>query len=241
MTIEQFKSACSLVSLTEVDKACYLAFFHMKANGIEEFTAADAARWLVACGSARPNQSRLDERLRVSRNTVRGQRGFRLSLKFSEDLQTRFPALGEKSQDIVDAGTILPEPDYRGTRGYIESLAKQINAAYEHNIFDGCAILMRRLVEILLILSYRKLHIQAEIQDSAGNFEMLDGIIKNAKNNITLALSRNSKSSLDIFRELGNFSAHKIEYTCHREYIQPHILAYRALITELLYKSGIRI
>ena len=68
---------------------------------------------------------------------------------------------------------------------------------------------------------------------------MLDGIIKNAKNNTTLALSRNSKGCLDIFRELGNFSAHKIEYTCRREYISPHVQNYRALIGELLYKSGI--
>ena len=240
MTIEQFTSACGITSLTEVEKACYLAFFHIKTNGIEEFTTADAARWLVASGSARLNQSRLDERLRASRNTVRGQRGFRLSLKFSEDLQTRFPAVGEKSQDVVDDGTILPEPDYKDTRGYIESLAKQMNAAYERNIFDGCAVLMRRLVEILLILSYRNLHIEAAIQDKMGNFEMLDGIIKDAKNNTTLGLSRNSKGCLDIFRQLGNFSAHKIEYTCRREYIQPHILDYRALIGEMLYKSGIR-
>ena len=190
-------------------------------------------------GSARPNQSRLDDKLRASRNTVRGQRGFRLSLKFSEDLQTRFPSLCEKSQDVVDDGSILPEPDYKSTRGYIESLAKQMNASYEHNLFDGCAVLMRRLVEILLVLSCRNLHIEAEIQDSTGNFEMLDGIIKNAKNNTTLALSRNSKGCLDIFRELGNFSAHKIEYTCRREYIHPHVQNYRALIGELLYKSGI--
>jgi len=55
----------------------------------------------------------------------------------------------------------------------------------------------------------------------------------------TLGLSRNTKSSLDIFRELGNFSAHKIEYICRREYIQP-IFKHTEPLTELLHKSGIR-
>jgi len=130
--------------------------------------------------------------------------------------------------------------DYQNTRGYVESLAKQINASYEHNLFDGCAVLMRRLVEVMLILSYRHLKIESAIQDTAGNYQMLEGIIGDAKTNSTLALSRNSKNSLDTFRQLGNFSAHKIEYTCRREYISPHIQEYRALVVELLHKAAIR-
>lgn len=70
---------------------------------------------------------------------------------------------------------------------------------------------------------------------------MLEAIIANAKNNADLKLSRTSKNDLDLFRELGNFSAHRIEYTCRREYIAPHIQKYRALIVELLHKAGIRI
>lgn len=115
-----------------------------------------------------------------------------------------------------------------------------MNAAYEQNIFDGCAVLMRRLVEVLLILAYRHLGIENEIQDANGNYSMLDGILNNAKQNQKLALSRNSKQHIDTYRQLGNFSAHRIEYVCRREYIQPHIQDYRALIVELLHKAGIR-
>lgn len=70
---------------------------------------------------------------------------------------------------------------------------------------------------------------------------MLESIINDAKTNPSLGLSRNAKGSIDIFRQLGNFSAHKIEYTCRREYIAPHIHEYRALFVELLYKAAIRI
>jgi hypothetical protein len=89
-------------------------------------------------------------------------------------------------------------------------------------------------------LAYKKLGSEAAIQDVDGNFKMLEGIINDAKTNSTLGLSRNSKELLEVFRKLGNFSAHKIEYTCHRQYIQPHIMDYRGIITELLYKAGLK-
>lgn len=155
MNLDQFAHACDLASLEEVDRACYLAFFNLKSKGIEEFTAADAARELVAFGFSTPNQTRLNGRLRASRNTILGRRGFKLRLQFVKELEAQFPSMSQKSQDIVDEGTIIPEIDYAETRGYIISLAKQINVSYEQNAFDGCAVLMRRLVEVLLILSYR--------------------------------------------------------------------------------------
>ena len=241
MTIEQFAEACDLTSLQEVEKVCYLGFFYLKTKKMRDFSIYDASAWLTAYGFAQPNKTRLDGKLRDSRDTVLGQHGFRLHVDFVKKLEIRFPELNEKSQEVIEHGTILPEPDYKDTRGYIESLARQINASYEHNVFDGCAVLMRRLVEVLLILSYRHLQIEAEIKDANGNYVMLEAIVSNAKNNTKLSLSRNSKTNLDVFRELGNFSAHKIEYTCKREYIKQEIQQFRALIGELLHKAGIRI
>jgi hypothetical protein len=240
VTLAQFANACGLDSLLEVDKACYLAFFYLKTKGVQEFSVAEAAQWIKDYGLPDPNRSRLERRLKDSSNTQRASRGFKLKLDFIRQLGENYPQLGEKSQEVIEHGTILPEIDYEKTRGYIESLAKQINASFEHNTFDGCAVLMRRLVEVLLILSYRNLKIESAIQDPNGNYKMLEGIINDAKTNSNLALSRNGKNHLDTFRELGNFSAHKIEYTCRREYITPHIQEYRALISELLHKAGIR-
>jgi len=38
----------------------------------------------------------------------------------------------------------------------------------------------------------------------------------------------------------SHYSAHKITYTCKREYIKEKIDEYRALIDELLHKAGLR-
>ena len=242
MTLEQFAQKSGLRDLTEVDRVCHVAFFFLKNEKREEFSVVEAAAWLTGYGFASPNRSRLTDRLQASRNTVRGQRGgFKLHLDYVKEMERKYPELNEKSQEVTEHGTILPEIEYQKTRGYIEALAKQMHAAYEQNIFDACAVLMRRLTEVLLILSYRHLGIENDIQDANGNYMMLDGIINNAKHNQKLVLSRNSKQHIDTYRQLGNFSAHRIEYICRREYIQPHIQDYRALVVELLHKAGIRI
>jgi hypothetical protein len=234
MNLKQFAEACALDKQAEVERACLLAFFYFRTTKIEEF-------WLTEYGFSAPNRTRLESNLRSSANTIRSPRGFKLSLGYLKSLDAAYPQLQEKSEEVIDCGTILVEVEYKGTRGYIEALAKQINGSYEENIFDGCAVLMRRLLEIMLILSYQKLGIDAAIKGSDGSYKMLEGIINDAKTNGTLSLSRNSKELLDEFRTLGNFSAHKIEYICRRGYIQPHIMSYRGIITELLHKSGIKI
>lgn len=242
MTFDQFANKSGLRDLTEVERVYHFAYFYLKIEDKQEFSIPEAVGWLTGYGSASPNQTRLRDRLQSSRNTIRGLRGgFKLHLDYVKQMEGKYPELNEKSQEVIELGTILPEIDYQKTRGYIEAIAKQMNAAYEQNIFDGCAVLMRRLVEVLLILSFRHLGIENEIQDVNGNYMMLDGIINNAKQNQKLALSRNSKQHIDTYRQLGNFSAHRIEYICRREYIQPHIQDYRALTVELLHKAGIRV
>lgn len=239
-----FSKQSNLAGMAELDRATFLAFFYLKTAAVEEFTAHDVAGWFAPLGFAAPNKTRLTGRLRASSDTVKGRAegSFRLHRSFVERLETKFPQLGERSQDVVDQGTVLPAVLYKNTRGYIEKLAAQINVTYEVNAFDGCAVLMRRLTEVLLILAYEYLGIDAEIKDATtGNFMLLEGIVTNAKANTKLALSRNSKAAIETFRQLGNFSAHRITYTCKREYIQQELLTFRALVDELLHKAGILI
>lgn len=240
MNLEQFARKCELDKRTEVERACLIAFFYVRTEDIEEFTASDILRWFSEYGFAEPNRTRLEKNLRSSPHTIRGKRGFKLNHPYLTELDAKYPQLQGKSQEVTDEGTILPEIEYTHTRGYVEALAKQINRAYEDNIFDGCAVLMRRLIEVLLILSYHKLSIESAIRGADGNYKMLEAVIKDAKANSTLSLSRNGKGSLDLFREIGNFSAHKIEWVCRREYIEPHIMKFRALFIELREKSGIK-
>lgn len=146
------------------------------------------------------------------------------------------------AEDIVTVeqlGTVLPDALFKSLPVNVQSLCKQINASYENNLFDCTAVIMRRLLESLLVLSYQKAGIEAEIMN--GNYHVtLDKIIKNAEQNKTLALSSNTKKDMALFKDLGNYSAHKIWYNCTQGDIKPHILKYRVIIEELMYKSGLK-
>ncbi len=242
MTLSEFARDADLIEQGELEKVRLLAYYFFTATGSEDFTPAEASEWLKKLNLPGPNRSRLAGRLRQSGSFVRGTRAraFKLHARDLAQLQARFPNIAEPSEEVVSSDTILPHPLYASTRGFIEALAKQINAAYENNIFDGCAVLMRRLLEVLLVLAYDNLNISAAIKNANGDYVTLEVIISDAQGNQTLKLSRNSRSALDDFRTLGNFSAHKIYYNARRSDVRNVILEYRALIEELLYKAGIR-
>lgn len=143
--------------------------------------------------------------------------------------------------EIEQSGTILPTDLFADLSFNFQNLCEQINASYENNLYDCAAVMMRRLLEGLLILSYQNQEIEKDItsEDGLSHFS-LDKIIKNATNNQKLKLSANSKKGLSFFKDLGNYSAHKIWYNCRRHDIEPHILKYRVIIEELLYISGLK-
>jgi hypothetical protein len=207
-----------------------------------EFSIHDVTTWFETLHLAKPNTSRLQGNIIKSSCFIRGNSKslFKLHAREVNKLNEEFPQL-KTSEEVISLDSVLPESLYQVSRGYIESLGKQINSSYEHNIFDGCAVLMRRFLEILLIQAYEKLGIEISIRDSAGNYMLLEGIVQDAISNSRLGLTRNSRSCLDKFRILGNFSAHKIYYICKKQYIEEVILEYRACIEELLYKSGLKI
>lgn len=147
----------------------------------------------------------------------------------------------EDATTVQQSGTILPDTMYSNLQSNIQSLCKQINASYEKNLYDCTAVIMRRLLESLLVLCYQNAGIESEIMDKSSLYHItLDKMIKNAEQNKTLGFSANTRKEMALFKDLGNYSAHKIWYNCTQQDIKPHILKYRAIIEELMYKSGVK-
>lgn len=242
MKLAQFVSATDLLAAKEIEKVRLLAFFHLKESQLAEFSTNDVATWFDELGLAAPNRTRLRRNIGKSKAFVQGNgaKTHRLHAREIATLEAEHPALNEKSEEIVSTDEVLPDSLCLGTRGYIEKLSQQINASYEYNIFDGCAVLMRRLIEVLLIHSYEAFSIDSQIKNADGNYKSLSKIISDAEQNKTLALSKIAKASLDDFRTLGNFSAHQIHYTARRSDVKKEIANFRVTVEELLYKSGIK-
>lgn len=242
MTFDEFKSSVDLLSRSELDKVLLLAYYYHKTEGGTEFTTNDVCDWFNKLHLPRPNTSRLLKNIKSSSSFVSGKKKgfFRIHGTELDRLQVEYPGLRSGSTEVVSTDTILPREIYDGTRGFIESLAKQLNASYEYNIYDGCAVLMRRLLEVLLILSYEHHKIEAVIQDANGDYVSLSKIINDAKTNKTLKLSKDSRTVIDSFRTIGNLSAHKVYYNCRRADLERIGVHYRVTIEELLYVCGIK-
>jgi hypothetical protein len=135
---------------------------------------------------------------------------------------------------------ILPHSMVRGTRGYIEKIVFQINGCYEKGWFDGCAVMMRRLIETLIIESFEKHGIANKIKNQSGEFLYLSDLIDQALRETSWNLGRNTKQALPRLKNVGDKSAHSRRYNAHREDIDKLSTDFRDACQELLYLSGLK-
>lgn len=142
--------------------------------------------------------------------------------------------------NIESDSELLDENKFSGKRGYLDKLIAQANNCYKNNCYDACAVMLRRIFEITLILAYRNNNIETEIQDSSGQTFMLEKIVKNAINNTTLKLStRDIQNEYTAIRNLGNYAAHKIEYNTSFKDVDDVKTIFRVRLEELYHKAGL--
>ena len=84
---------------------------------------------------------------------------------------TRPPAEGAKpdTDRIIDAALV------RGAPGNFVRVVDQINGAYERGWYDACAVMLRRLLEMLIIEAYVANDMKNKIKGQNGRFLRLTG------------------------------------------------------------------
>lgn len=226
-------------NLPKKDFATTFIWYHFVTTN-KEITLSEINDYFIQCDLPKYNVTYLKNDLRTSKNTTKGSKAnsYKPVNKYLDELAEKHPFVITKSEEIIGDDSILPDSLITQTRGYIECLGKQINASYNNNVFDGCAVLMRRLLEILLIHSYEEAGRVMDVSENGG-FRNLSYIINFTISNKPFPLSKDSAETIDDFRELGNFSAHRIQYNAKRKDIDNVKLKYRMTIEELLYASKI--
>ena len=242
MKIYMYKTEVALDSQKQLDKAVLLCYYHLKETGETLFDMAGVQDLFSDAGYSSINTSRVKKDL-IEKKKMRIAKGMKNTMEFVpavlQELDTKYCTLWNDTVQVESSSELIDETKFCGKRGYLDQLIKQINCSYKNHCYDACAVLMRRLLEVMLVLSYQNLGIDDEIKDKTGNgYLMLEGIVNNAKNNTTLKLSR-IKSELDTFRKVGNFSAHNITYTAGVKDIDDIKLNYRVMLEELFSKSGL--
>jgi hypothetical protein len=128
----------------------------------------------------------------------------------------------------------------RGTRGYIERVANQVNGTYENGWYDACAVMLRRLLETLIIEVFEHYKVDSKIKNAAGDFLLLKDLIDRCLREPTWNLSRNCKQAMPKLKDVGDKSAHSRRYNAHRGDIEPLVSDIRLVVQELVYLAGLK-
>lgn len=233
-----------LSSKNEAERAKLLCFYHYKETADTTFSLTTISTLMESCGFSRPNISRLKDNLIKGKN-----KAFLLSkadkgkLQFIpavlQSLDKEHGNMWKDTVTVVSNSELMEEAKFCGKRQYLTHLIQQINFSYGHNCYDACAVLMRRLFEVLLVLSYQHKGIEADIMKPDGSHLMLEGIVKDAVQNKKLGIPSRISRNFDSFREVGNNSAHSITYTAGKLDIDKIQIDYRVMMEDLYNRAGL--
>jgi hypothetical protein len=150
------------------------------------------------------------------------------ALRVARDIQAETPSYAIPPDEGLPAWSqqVIPLSIVRGTRGYLEKTANQINGCYQHGWFDACAVMIRRLVETVIIEAFEHNGIAHKIQDGSGNFVRLEQLINAALGEQSWNLGRDTKRGLPRLKSLGDFEKVVDEL--------------RVVVQEMVYLAGLK-
>ena len=138
---------------------------------------------------------------------------------------------------------VLAKSLVKGTRGYIEIVANQINSTYENGSYDASAVMIRRLVETLIIEVFEHHNIVGKIKDQKGDFLPLSDLVTSTLNEPTFNFDRSVKAALKALpnlKWLGDLSAHNWRFNAHRSDIDQIKPSLRIIVQVLIYVAGLK-
>jgi hypothetical protein len=120
------------------------------------------------------------------------------------------------------------------------SLPRQANGCYASGWYDGCAVMMRRLLESSIIEAFEAKKIEAKIKDvTTGDFFQLTTLINAALGETSWNLPRNVRKELVNLRDLGHRSAHNRYYVAKKPDIDKHIGVFREAVEAFLHLASL--
>lgn len=160
------------------------------------------------------------------------------SKAISDDLKK---IIGPPEEGVLSATQqVLPFSVVKGSRGYIEKVVNQINGTYENGWYDGCAVMVRRLVETLIIEAFEHHQISNKIKTKDDDFLYLRDLISAALAEGSWNLGRNTRKALPKLKDIGDKSAHSRRFIAHRRDIDNIVGDLRVVSQEFIYLAGLK-
>jgi hypothetical protein len=127
----------------------------------------------------------------------------------------------------------------RADRAYLVKIAEQMNGSFREGWFDACAVMMRRLVEIVIIEAFEHHALSGKIQDKKGDYLQLSALIDCALAEPAFRLSRHAKKELPKLRDIGHRSAHGRYFTAQKADVEKLEDGIRVVVEEFLNHAGL--
>jgi hypothetical protein len=170
--------------------------------------------------------------------TINGRRVLALAKDLQEAAPKTFVPPSEGT--LASSESVLPTALVKDTRGYIEKVANQVNGCYEKGWYDGCAVMMRRMVETLIIECFEEYKISGKIKNTEGDYLYLRDLIDATLKEDSWTLGRNAKKSLSRLKDIGDKSAHSRRFNAFRDDVDRVRDDFRDVCQELLYLANLK-
>lgn len=244
LTLDAFCEVVKRLNKTQAEKALVLLWFYDRKQLDISMTAGALARIINDHHIGNPNSTLLAEAIRKTRLASESKSGFLLKPGSRKLIHDWLPSDLDGIQPAMDHSSgYLPEAVWVNTRGYIESVSRQINGCFKAAYYDAAAVMLRRLLETLIIEAYEHLKREAEIKNGGGEYFMLKDLVIRAcgeSSHAGLNLGRGSKAGLKEAREIGNQSAHNRRYTAVAADLTKLQLGVRLVVQELIHIANLK-
>jgi hypothetical protein len=218
MTIDEFFEKLDLSTRSALDRALCLLWFVGRTDATASATVKELCEIAERHGHPKQNATRLAQQLSADPRAAKsGRDGWRLTPRARRVLAMDLAPLISGPKTVPMTASVLPPDLFTKTRGYIESVVRQINASYDCGRYDCCAVMCRRLVETLLIEVYEAAGRANDIKGGDGNFLMLAPLLTFFDNDTAFHASRNAMKGLRDFKRLGDLSAHNRRFNAQQD------------------------
>ena len=234
MTIEDYIERIEgFVDKSSSEQIPYFGYFLITYQGKDSFCAKDIASCFEQLHlPAYSNIPAYLSKEKKAKHMLKGKTGYVLSKKLSDAIAT---SIGEIK--IKDPSTdFFPIELFDKTRDYLKKTARQAILCYDYGLYDGCLVMIRRLIETLIIELFEKYEIKERILDKNDNYfycgELIDQFLIEKK---LWTIGRNSIQELPKIKKMGDLCAHNRRFNAKKSDIDSIKLGIRIVLEELIH------
>jgi len=243
LSLAEFCEHVIKLDRTNADKAVAVIWYNDHKSPGAAMSAGGLTKIMGDHHVGTPNQTILAEAIRKTKLCNETVKGFTLKPGSRKVVQGWLPADIDGMQPAMNhAEGYLPEAVWSNTRGYIESVCKQLNGCFKSAYYDAASVMLRRLLETLIIEAYEHLKRDSEIKNN-GNYCMLKELVARANDdspNAGLKLGRDAKRTLEDVKARGDKSAHNRRYTAVAADLTEIRVGVRTTVQELIQIAAIK-